>query len=863
MANDVRIALQLQHKDDSISENGGSLAFGDFVWDNHRFIHYANGNNEWILLNDVTTNEIDDFIKDVIQVGKKDPVIDPSIMFLYQFDDAGHPTYSADVLNKWKQWIKESKSTTKPYIWNIRDNGLDISVTPLLHEKCVTVSIKLDSDSPEYKHIGELVEDLINKYINIENNLTVRIIGMYDHCMKVCHELHLLDVNQDNDLTKIWGRLIDNAGVFDEVEQWLPQTAMYQKPASRYTVDLSTSDASYLYKYVFENTDPSDKTPVYHTHVLSAKGSPKCSANVLHTSKGICMRSYINKTTITDYIRRDMNPYSGWNNNNSMNFQSNPLVPSDVTLANIGDEDNQINVITGAVSTSFKADVPATAYKQMPWITVDAECYDFQGRRVKTVPGIWDTNNSNKLTLVAGGLAGTFPFTIRLNGYYAVRVVAHVFWGTFGAWSDEVMIARFSVGGSNHSGGVWSVNSYLFDGKKNREITRVNIDSASKYEWDVNIAGQWFHGGGRLSKPVRYSDNARFEVPRGADYQTTSWYGRFLNDDEPAQCVYWDRFNKTRVVDMSGSMHYNGTAKNYGILTSVTLRASYSGLKASYVDDTYHTPTIFNPITKDCTLLLRGGDTYTMFSHCQHFKARQVGQMKVDVGTINCSLENTLYTGYTMSVDNVLLRGSDGNVYKIDVTGNAPKTFKIASSVPNGDVNRSIRRRRSINMDETEITNKPGEETAPGYTTIISLNKYSLHDHPNHIATVTTDNGDIEFRIPSFVVDDVWKLVYNSQGKRAYATLHGNNLIIMTYYMNVKKIVISRRDKNTLALSFKNHTTNDIEMSFKLEDIKPEKYIPVELNGETYYLELADKPSDSKSVCLHDNNSGELIGYLK
>ena len=861
MNKNVRIAIKLAHKDDSISESAGSIAYSDYQWNDRRFLHLANGNNEWLLFKDENTDDIADLIKDIIQIGNTNDLIpEPCLTFVYQFDERGNATYSADVIDKWREHMDIKRDDIKPYVWNIFD-GLRVQLIPIYHERLVISTVTLDS-GVQYDDIGKATEALMNKFVNIENNLTFRVVKIYDKCMKIAHDLHLLDVNQDVRLTDLWGRIINYNGVMDEIWKWLPNVDMYQHPAVQRSIDLSTSDSSYLYKYVLTDTNNDNPIPVFNTVISCESTSPAVTGELLHTRRGILMNSFINKSNITNYIRRDMNPYSGWTSKVAAAFKSNPKVPTDHLSSLTGNNDNQINKISGNVKLDYRKDVADFAYRDMPWIQVIAECYNFNGTKLKTVYGIWEKNNSNKLNVDKSMLSGTFNFNINLNGYYAVKLLLRVFWGTFNSWTDEVEIAYFGLARGNNSGGTFDLNTYIFDGKKNRILTRYALIDASKYEKSTTINGVTYGWSANFNPPITYNTKAKFSVPGSANYHYTRWYGKFINADEPVQRVEYNNLGRTKVVDMSGSMHYYRTAQNYSLLTSVTLNATMSGLKANYVSDTYNTPFIYPPITKDCTIMLRGGSRYLVTSHCKNLKMTQTGVYKVEVGTIRSGFLNSIFYGndVVMSQD-MIIHGKSGVGYKFDIFGNEPKISKLASSVPNPKYSRNSN--AILTIDGLE--DKPENETGIGYMTIVDLaREYRLEETSHNVIELVTDDGSIESRIP-FNETETWKNFYNSyDGKqRGYFVVRGRYLYIMTYYINVKKVIVKNVQGNTLELLLRDGSTNDVVTAFPLLTEKPANSVTIEFRNSKYYIELSNEnDSNRTSVVLSDIN-GHNTMFLK
>lgn len=856
MNKNVRIAIKLNHKNDSISESSEAISYGDYQWNDRRFLHLANGNNEWLLFKDENTDDILNLIKDIIQIGKVNDLIpEPCLTYIYQFDENGNAYYSPEVISKWREYMDDKRNDIKPYICNIYD-GLRIELFPIFHEKLVISTVSLD-DGVIYNDIGKATEALLNKFINIENNLTFRVVKMYDKCMKIAHDLHLLDVNQDVRLTDLWGQIINYNGVMDEIWGWLPNVNMYQHPATQHRINLSTSDTNYLYKYVLEETSKDDLTPVYNTVVSCESTSPAITGELLHTRNGILMNSFINKSSLTDYIRRDMIEYNNWQASTLSEFESNPLVPTTSYSSLVGDNDNQINVVKGKINIDYKLDVPAFAFEQMPWVQVVAECYNFNGTKMKDVSCIWDSTGTAKLDITAENISKEHSFSAKLNGYYAVKLRTTVFWGTFNAWSDEVEIAYFGIQRGDNSGGTWDFNTYIFNNQSNRICTRFKTEAVEKYIKSIYIDGKEYYdlGWHELNPDLTWKPGRTLSMHYKINYHYTRWYGYII--DKPgcnAKCARWQNLSKTEEIDRSSSMHYYGTAQNYGLLTAVTLTSTMGGLKANYVPDTYNTPFIYPPVTKDCTIMLRGGSEYLLTSHCKNLKMRQTGVYKVEVGTIQNEFLNAIFYGNDVIMrQDMIIRGKDGKGYKFDIFGKEPKISKLASSVPNPKYSRNS----NVILTIDGLADKPDTETGIGYMTIVDLaREYRLEETSHNVIELVTDSGSIESKIP-FNETETWKKFYNSyDGKqRGYFVVRGRYLYIMTYYINVKKVVVKNVQGNTLELLLRDSTTNDVVTAFPLLTEKPANSITIAVRNNKYYVELSNENNkDRTSVVLSDIN---------
>lgn len=279
----IRIAFQLKHKDDNVSEEIGNLTYSDYQWNKRRYLYHTNGSNEHVLFKDDITDDIKHTIEEIIIRGKDKEILhDPALVYLYQFDDNGNSFYSEDVNNKWKEWMKANNTKTKPHLLYTYTDGLEIGCTPFLHEKCVLTTVRFAGDTVDYDDIGKLTEALLNQFINIENNITFRVVKLYDACMKTAHDLHLIDVNQDAKLTALWDRLITSFGYINEILEWIPRTDFYQKRPQEYELDLSLMDSNYWYKYKLE--DNSSKVPVLKTTIAKENTGYSTSFTSFQTS---------------------------------------------------------------------------------------------------------------------------------------------------------------------------------------------------------------------------------------------------------------------------------------------------------------------------------------------------------------------------------------------------------------------------------------------------------------------------------------------------------------------------------------------------------------------------------------------------
>lgn len=868
MNKNVRIAFQLRHKDDIMNMGIGELSFSDYQWDKRRYLYHSNGSNEYVLFKDEITDDIKHTFDTIIVDKDSETLHDPCLVFLYQYDDKGNATYSDQVCQKWKDWMKVNYGKTKPHQLYTYTDGLEVGCTPYLHEKCVFTTVRFTGDTSDYADIGKLTEALINQFINIENNLTFRVMKLYDNCMKIAHDLHLLDVNQDARLTECWSKLADSNGIVDEVDAWVTALDYYKAPPKTYTLNLNTSDPHYLYKYKL-HAGAKDKAPVFSTSVAPNEVDPTPYAEIRHTRAGLTLKGLFNRNEITDYIRRDLDPYSSWNQASAkVDFVRNPTVPVEAITPTFGDNDNQCDYVSGTVTTTLRPDIDERAYADMPWLQVFIDCYNFSGMKIKTVNGVWDENRSTTLTLQKGRLAGNYTWSANLNGYFQVKVRVKAFWGTFGSWSNEVKLSYVACDGDDNSGGgPFSINKYIFNNQSNRVLTRVVLHDASKYERNIIINGRGYGWG--WTGNITWDDNATFSIPGSSNWHYTSWFGRiFAKPGCNYECAdwwtRWSSFRKTGTRNETGALNFPD-AENYSLLTSVNSTVKYSGLKAFYRDDTYNTPYLFAPITKDCSIMVRGGDTYKLISDCQDLIMTQIGVFKLEVGSIGIQYNDTMYYGDSLILDqDIIIKSFKTNrMYRLETLGNPPSIEKIASGVYNSDVSKNVRKfRRSSSPKDI----KPATETGMGYIACINLIRENrLDEYRNKWLEMTLNNGEPSINIKiGYISDTEWTELYNKDNKRVYAIVEDTSLYIMTYYIdNVDAFYLYHEVGNTMELLLRDIDTGLITQSYGLLPYRSELGIPVSVNGSMYYLESTDeKPEDEDPIVLSDKN-GENVRYLK
>ena len=878
----VRIAIQLQHKDDNISVNSGTIAYKPYsAKADSKVLYYANGSNEWLMFKDSgeNTDNIKDVIDNIIDFGSGNkPSVRkinsvnvestiPSLTFMYQFDDNGNAFYSEQVVDKWKDWMKYTHEHTKPMIICVQYGGVIMELTPMMHSKCVMTSVRLDGDTKDYKDIGELTEALIDRYVSIENNLTYRIVKLYDRCVKVLHDWKLKDVNQDAKLTALWSDLSDTDVKVEVTKQWIEENGIYQKPAPKdYVLMLSTSDPNYLYKYVFEEIMERDVSPVFYTTIATEKVTPVPMAELTHTRNGVLLDGFFSSDSPKTEVTTTSKKAVLWTDTVNAQFISNPSAPTIHSTGMFSDPYKSVESVEGSVSFEYLRDVPVNAFREMPWIIVSVECYDSRGVHIKTVDGVWELNGSTKLELNAYMLIGRQKFKADLNGGYAVKTKLKVFWGKFGSWTNEIRLCSFSVDSTAIGNGLWSVNDYIFNEQPNRVLTRCELVYAS-HNQSIMINNKDLGAGGSVEPNIVWNDNAIFGAPRGTVNWKANFYGVIYDQDG---CNFdisdFDNLVRRSIINMKDQANYLD-AHNRGILTSVSLSISYNGSETTENTETINIPYIYPPLDSDCTVMLRGGVDYRVISECQSIATRQVGIMKIISDVVVEKYKNVKYYGNDLIMtEDFIITGKNRSGYKLDVAGNPPINKRIASGAPDNDRSIVTRSKAFRRASSEPYVIKPKDETGMGLISRVNLvREFRLDEVRNKRMMIEETNGDIsEFNF-EYISDNKWSLLYVD--KRRYKRVYGIIvdkiwLHVMTYHMNVKRVSIYNVESNTLEFILRDSITNEITHRYPLLVDKPEKYIPVEYDGKPYYIEMSDESSIADPVLIQDK-IGNKLGYLK
>lgn len=119
--------------------------------------------------------------------------------------------------------------------------------------------------------------------------------------------------------------------------------------------------------------------------------------------------------------------------------------------------------------------------------------------------------------------------------------------------SPEFSILQFSLARGNNSGGSFDMNEYLFRNSDYIILTKVELYSASPYEWSGTLRtdiGNFGFGGGttKLPKELSLKDNVILDVPGSADYWGARFYGYVFNPDWLGKDIEQKQFNYHNLV---------------------------------------------------------------------------------------------------------------------------------------------------------------------------------------------------------------------------------------------------------------------------------------------------------------------------
>lgn len=114
--------------------------------------------------------------------------------------------------------------------------------------------------------------------------------------------------------------------------------------------------------------------------------------------------------------------------------------------------------------------------------------------------------------------------TIKVNDMYLVSPKLQ---------SEEFCIMQFYLARGNNSGGTFDMSTYLFRDSDYIVLTKVELYTASTYEWNGTLqsdkGNQSFTGTKTLDTPLKKSDNVKLVVPGSADYWGCRFYGYIFN----------------------------------------------------------------------------------------------------------------------------------------------------------------------------------------------------------------------------------------------------------------------------------------------------------------------------------------------
>lgn len=801
---------------------------------------------------------------------------DPSLQFMCKFDPSGNYTYTGtDVIDQFKKDYRENYDKYKPYILEVKKDGVRHKVIPYMSEHCVFTELTFENEN--FRDVGKLVEKMMKVLVRDQNNIFVRANKVYTETTKFIKAHLELNAQQEVKLLDIWAAIADFWSQVLNIEEWLPKTDILKPKPKIQELDLTRFESTRMYKYrvvpdktaLLSDSDTDHWEPVLWFHALSPTDDSQMHG--MCSSTGQLMHGYINKSEVTDYIRREVrqNEVLATGGAYNQQFVSDPLSPKEFTGPMMGDADNLYRTLNGTVVCRRRADVPTDAYRTTPWIQVQIECYNTIGVLQKTINAVFENSGSNRQPVNFNGQDLTFKWNATLGGAYRYKYKLLVYWGTFTAWTDEIKLSYVTAGGSNNSGGRYSINTLLFNGQRNRILTRCQLHGASKYEKNVIINGRGYGWGGKVNPPIDWSNNGTFEVPGSANHWDASFYGIIY--EEPGcdfvckdwgtkQWNYW--VSGTR--DERDKLHYGGgQAEKLSIMTNLSMTITGIGDKAYYIPDIYKTPSFYFPEDGSYTFMVRGARRYQFISSLPT-KLLQHGTFEVVVGTYDMTLSNTNHYGINyVKEDDIIIRGNKSN-YKINIAGHPDSESIINSGAPSRSARTElVRKKRSLRTS----TDKPYSEHGVGELTIVPIPYGHLfHDGQNHdIYLVITDkNGNkLSIDIPPFDFKE-YQLIYRTSTERAYMRIEGSYVWIMTYGINVLRMEFFSRVISNLEFQLIDVVTKDVAESIPLMREKTsETSLAFEVGGKEYYINLSTEPpkTDAEPVKILDKDN-RIVGYL-
>lgn len=851
MNKNIRVGFSVPHKDDSVSHVANTITHGDLTNTNRRYIYATTSDNDMIELHDAITDDIIDMMSGIFTDSVESHELDAefynpySLVFIVKRDEHGNKTLASqsEIIPKLKEFRKNHISKFKPYQMTVYSDGLETKMIPFLTAEMVFTEIRLTGDTVDYENLQQVSEALLEKITSVENNITTQVMLFYDNCMKISHQLHLLDVNQDTKLIKIFNEVAGSGGFLQAVEEWLPELQTYATQPITQRINLSTSDRNYMYQYKLEDVASKDFNPLLRSSIKClANTSPKVYADMESGYTGGLHSMMVNKSHQEDWVERieQYNLRLPWSY--TMKYSGNPTSAAVYTGGLIGSNDQLPNYVSGTFKLAYKTDVPSEAMLTLPWLQLEVECYNTNNTYIKTVLATWD-NGTTKRSIPNTGLAGTYKFAANLGGNYKVKYRARVYWGTFGSWSEEVEIAYFGLDRGNNSGGTWYMNPYIFNNQSNRVLTRVQLINASKYEKNVIINGRGYGWGTSFNPALTWSQNNTFSAPGSANY----WYARFYGKIyQKSGCnnnrVEWHNVRKTKEVDMSSSMKYSGTAKNYGILTSVVISLTATGMKAAYYNRKSNKPYIYPSIDGGHTFMLKGGYQYDITTDAKQPKLTQTGVYKVQERTFEFEQNDTYYSGANLITEDNIIIANTNAMYELSVLGDDVKTGVVASAPR--ELYDSLARTRALMLEY------PDTEKGLGQLYNIPLKgKWGLHKNFYLICNIN-GGGTLEIPIDRSSIEDTWSQIYNGGETRLYAYKTDNDMLcVVAYGANIPTIRLMYRDESTLMLGLSDKS-GEVVFSSKLGENGD---IPIVVNDKTMYLEMDDYVAPNISSIEHDD----------
>lgn len=797
-----------------------------------------------------------------------DEPYDPSLIIMCKYDDSGNYTVTGkNVIQQFKEEYKLNYDKYKPYIMHVDNEQQKHIVIPSLTEHIVYTDLTFDNKT--FRDVGKVVEHMLQLLIKEQNSVVVRGTEIQRHTTEFIKKQVEDNTEQDLQLVKLYGDVADIYSNIQAIDEWMPEADKFKALPVVSNLDLTRFKSTFMYKYIINPDETKIAKDKMEPVIYFDAFSPTDNSNMMGTvsSFGTLMAAHINKSEITDYLRREVHynetlPQCG---PLTYRFVSSPDKPSTHKTSMFGDADNVYRRLKGKFVCHRRTDIPKDAYLSTPYLRGDIICYDMNGNRIKTIPIIFK-NGSTVQSLNFDGNDITIDWEFDLNGGYRYSLEMEIYWGKFSAWSDEVKLSYVACDGDDNSGGgPFSMNKYIFNDQPNRMLTRVDLHDASKYERNIEINGRTYgwHWRGQL----KYNDNATWSIPRSANWWYTSWYGVLYEMDG---CNYeckdwwtrWSRFSVTGTRNESPHFHYgNGEANNYSIMTSVDVTVTGIGDKAYYIPDIYKTPSFYFPQDSSHTLMLRGGRNYQFISSSP-IKFRQAGTYEVKVGTYDILLDNTSYYGETIyKSEQVVIKGSK-SVYRLNVVGEASKSRVISNAVPNNAARRDLVRVKMRNRDI--LTDKPRWENGVGLITTLKIDEKNKYNHNNWLI-ISLNNSETPIEIELFALDyHQYQLLYKHENIRVYMKILGDELWIMTYGISVKRMEIISKLESTLTLNIIDTNTNDVVDSYRLTKEKTtDRSLGFDIDEDKYYVNLSKEPSeDTNNPIKVSNMNGEVVGYL-